>query len=307
MADEGQEALEIESFFDELEGGEETSHSPEAEEKAPEESNADELIPEEDDEFSEDSVDSETGAEESQGKEESEDPEKNAKETAPVKSGLEEENARLKGELEGLRKRFHDTQSAMHKATGERSKLQKELDELKAKRENSDDWFSEEDAGREKELESALKKNAEETERVAAQAEELAKEEREAAWDAAVSEVKKTHPDFEQIVYDGLVPLLDEQTGNPQVRKAWLEMQDKSPLATYQFARRVKEIFDFQRDPEGYRDRLRKEIENEMRTRNTSEFESPTGKAGLDMVQSMDFPEEKENRGTISFVDDVFG
>ena len=51
----------------------------------------------------------------------------------------------LRKELETLQKRLHDTQEAMHKATTERAELQKELQKLKSKEADDDDWFSEEE------------------------------------------------------------------------------------------------------------------------------------------------------------------
>lgn len=299
---------EVGSFFDELEGGEETSHSPEDQEAFPvedsdvsEKAEAEGFAPEENEPFLDDSANSEERGAEPEAEEKTP-----QEETSAVqKPSLEEENAKLKAEIEGLRKRFHDTQSAMHKAAGERSRLQKELSELKSKQESSDDWFSEEDGTRVKEIESELKRNEEETERVIREAEEISAEEKEAAWDAAVQEVKKSCPDFEKVVYDMLVPLLDEKDGNPQVRAAWLNLPDKSPLETYKFAKRIDDILAFQRDPEGYKAKLRKEIEEENQSRTYKE--SPTGKEGLDQIQSAEFPEENKKGGTFSFVDTVFG
>ena len=289
------------NFLDAVLGGEVESHSPEAEEgkgteaEAPEEAEdaGDRPIPEgaEESGFSEpdDSI---------EGKEPVKEPEK-----APDKT--EADTTALKEEIEGLKKRLHDTQAAMHKATGERSALQKELAELKAKKESEDDWFSEDDKDREEKLEKELKATDEELARQSEQAAELERKNAEAQWDAAAAPVIAKHPDFEKVMYDEFAPLLDAKNGNPQVRAGWAELKDKSPQSAYEYAKKVLEALEIQRDPEAYKAKVRKEIENE-RMNPGAEERVPVGKAGLDMVQSADYPIDTGRRER-SFVNAVFG
>lgn len=288
------------SFVDEVLGGEETSHSPETESEQDERAEkpkegtdkGDEPIPDgaEELDFSEtaDSIEGEKNPEKPEKKPES-----------------EPDNTALKQEIEGLKKRLHDTQAAMHRATGERAALQKELAELKAKKEDEDDWFSEDDKDRVEKLEKEIKKSDEEIARCDAQAKEIEQKNAEAQWDAAAAPVIAEHPDFEKVMYDEFAPLLDAKNGNPRVRAEWDALKDKSPRSAYEFAKRVLEVLEIQRDPEAYKAKVRKEIENE---RNDPEAEEryPTGKAGLDMLPSADFSGEPGRR-TTSFVDAVFG
>jgi len=217
------------------------------------------------------------------------------------------DQAALKQEIEGLKKRLHDTQAAMHKATGERAALQKELDALKAKKDNEDDWFSEEESGRVAELEHRIQKSDAEIARVQEEERDLGQKQAVAQWDADAAPVIKAHPDFEKVVYDDLVPLLDPKTGNATVREQWEALQDKSPAATYAFAKKMLDILDFQRDPQAYRERLRKEIQNN--SHGTDAFDdAPVGKAGLDMLPSADMDDAgRQDGGSVSFVDAVFG
>lgn len=214
-----------------------------------------------------------------------------------------DETSRLKQEVENLRKRLKDTQSAMHKATGERAALAKELAELRAK-EDDDDWFGEDDKKRVKELEDGLKESDEQIRKLNETLAEDARKDAEAVWDEAAAKVKAQYPDFEDVVYEKFAPLLHEKTGNAQVRAAWEGEMDKSPANAYKFAKKVLDIIEFQRDPDAYRARLRKEIENEKRKPETESVSEPTGKDGLDMLNSADIPVDPGRR--VSFVDAVF-
>lgn len=294
------------SFVDEVLGG--ADHSPadeaESDEGASEKpDDGDELIPDEDggDEFPE-SDDSIGEDENSEGKGE-------GKSETSEKPTQEPDDSALKQEIESLQKRLHDTQAAFHKATGERAALKKELDELKSKKENEDDWFSSDDKERMEKLEADIKKSDEEIASAQAASEDIAKKEAVARWDAAAAAVIKEHPDFEKVMYDTLVPLLDPQKGNPQVRSAWESLQDKSPASQYAFAKNVLDILEFQRDPKAYKEKMRQEIikQNNHSDGFDDDDTPPVGKEGLDMLPSADMPAASAPRGDVSFVDAVFG
>lgn len=283
------ESEETESFVDELLGGEKESHSPGAEEATNltdepdvKDDDGDSPIPDDDEEIfpSDDSI----------------------------KGKLDEvpDTTALKQEVEVLKKRLHDTQSAMHKATGERSKLQKELDELKAKQQDEDDWFSEDDKHKVEQLEADLKKSEEEVNQISSQEQYIARQAAEKEWDAAAAPVIAKNPDFEKVVYDDLVALLDASTGNAQVRAEWENLKDKSPAAVYTFAKRSLEVLEFQRDPEAYKEKLRKQLSQGYHNSSAFDNASPVGKEGLDMLPSADIPVEKSS-GRVSFVDELFG
>lgn len=283
------ESEETESFVDELLGGEKESHSPGAEEATNltdepdvKDDDGDSPIPDDDEEIfpSDDSI-------------------KEKREEVP-------DDSALKQEVEVLKKRLHDTQSAMHKAMGERSKLQKELDELKAKQQDEDDWFSEDDKHKVEQLEADLKKSEEEVNQITSQGQYIARQAAEKEWDAAAAPVIAKNPDFEKVVYDDLVALLDASTGNAQVRAEWENLKDKSPAAVYTFAKRSLEVLEFQRDPEAYKEKLRKQLSQGYHNSSAFDNASPVGKEGLDMLPSADIPIEKSS-GRVSFVDELFG
>lgn len=283
------ESEETESFVDELLGGEKESHSPGAEEATNltdepdvKDDDGDSPIPDDDEEIFP-----------------SDDSKKEKLDEVP-------DTTALKQEVEVLKKRLHDTQSAMHKATGERSKLQKELDELKAKQQDEDDWFSEDDKHKVEQLEADLKKSEEEVNQITSQEQYIARQAAEKEWDAAAAPVIAKNPDFEKVVYDDLVALLDASTGNAQVRAEWENLKDKSPAAVYTFAKRSLEVLEFQRDPEAYKEKLRKQLSQGYHNSSAFDNASPVGKEGLDMLPSADIPIEKSS-GRVSFVDELFG
>ena len=87
----------------------------------------------------------------------------------------------------------------------------------------------------------------------------------------------------------------------------WDTLKDKSPLSAYRFAKRVLEALEIQRDPEAYKEKLRKEIEKEQNNPEDDGDTVPTGKEGLDMLPSADMPSERGQSRSMSFVDAVFG
>jgi len=301
-----------ESFVDAVFGGEETPHSQDdaknetgaGEETENVKGDGDEIPS---DETSDDSI-------EDDGDDELEDDSSDGevdgnKEDKPAAKAEEVDSAKLKQEVENLQKRLHDTQAAMHKATTERSALQKELDELKAKKENEDDWFSEDDTAREKELESSLKKADEDIARQQAEQDDLKKQEAVSVWDAAAAPVIKAHPDFENVMYEKFAPLLDPKTGNQQVIKEWGELKDKSPASAYEFAKKQLDIIEFQRDPAAYKANLLKAKQNNNNSEDEFDYDpdEPTGKDGLDMLNSENNGTESPPEWNGSFVDALFG
>ncbi len=290
------------NFLDSVLGGEE-SHSPEENdqekqpgpETEPETDEGDELIPDdEDDPFDGDTAESDSVDE---------------KETPPgppdpkAEAEAERQKQNLQTELETYKKRLHDTQTAMHKATTERARLEKELSELKAKQDSEDDWFSETDKERVESIEADLKKTNDEIDRRSQEESELQKKSASIQWDEAAAAVIKEHPDFEKIVYDELVPLLDKDTGNAMVKAEWEALKDKSPASVYAFAKNMLDFIEFRRDPEAFRQKLRGPKTETPKPGN----ETPTGKAGLDMLPSADLPADATPERSVSFVDAVFG
>lgn len=209
----------------------------------------------------------------------------------PPKKSVEE----LEHENEVLRKRVSDTQRAMHEATTARAALQKELDELKKKEEDDDDWFGDDDKARKEELEGQLKASDEQLNTLNEQA-------ALAAWDVAAAPVIAEHPDFEELVYRKLAPKIDAANGDPEIRALWEAEKDKSPANAYKFAKNLDDIVLQRRDPAAYREKIRKEVEEEFR-KNGGEV---TGKEGLDLMNSADTPVGTPDPGGESAVDFVF-
>lgn len=203
--------------------------------------------------------------------------------------------AALEQEVATLTKRLQDTQRAYHEATSARAKLEKERDELKAKRDNEDDWFSEEDKSRletvEKEIENS---NTAMT--------ELDQKAAETIWDAAAAKVRAEHPDFDKVVYEEFAPKLDDASGDPEVKKLWAAETDKSPANAYKFAKELPDRLLMQRDPAAYRAK----IEAEVKEKNNKEHGEVTGKDGLDLMNSAVGPEAARDYGGKSAVDFVF-
>lgn len=192
----------------------------------------------------------------------------------------------MQAEIANLNKRLHDTQSAMHRATEERSKLEKELNELKSKREDEDDWFSEEDKEKSEQLEGDLKKSDEELSRLDAERTSIEVKAAEAIWDAAAAKVIAEHPDFEEVVYGKLAPLIDENNDSQEAKRVreLYAKTDKSPAAAYKFAKELEERLLMDSDPEAYKQKIRSEIEREY----YGDVQHIEGKEGLDLLNSAD-------------------
>ena len=216
-----------------------------------------------------------------------EEPAKEKVETVTEQQPKEPEidNAALQDEIANLNKRLHDTQAAMHNATNERAKLQKELDELKAKQEDEDNWFGANDKKRLEEVEAELKQSEGNLEQLNTEQADIEAQAKLAVWDAAAAVVMKEHADFEHVVYEELVPKIDPEKGDPRVIALWNALPDKSPAAAYKFGKQVNDLLEMQEDPEKYKARIRAEFENEMKAKSSS----PTGKDALDVTNSAEF------------------
>jgi chromosome segregation ATPase len=216
--------------------------------------------------------------------------ENNAPETEKVEDSAEKKYPDLKAmqeEIANLSKRLHDTQSAMHRATEERSKLEKELNALKSKEVDEDDWFSEEDKERSEQLEGDLKKSDEELSKLEGEKTSIEVKAAEAIWDAAAAKVIAEHPDFEEVVYGKLAPMIDENNTAPEakrVRELYMSMSDRSPAAAYKFAKELEDRLLMDSDPEAYKQKVRSEVEREYRGENLN----IEGKEGLDLLNSAD-------------------
>lgn len=215
-----------------------------------------------------------------------------AKDSAPVP-----QESALQEEVKTLQKRFHDTQRAMHEAKTENANLRKELESLKTQRAAEEDWFSESDAARVEALETELQESDKNLEELETEQSDIEERAAIAIWDAAAAQVQAEHTDFDEVVYEKFVPLLDEQSGNAQVRQMWLQQTDKSPAAAYAFAKKVEDLLLMQNDPEAYRAKIRSEIEREQNI-NNEETNTVTGKEGLDLLNSADSGYVIEDRQT---------
>ena len=215
-------------------------------------------------------------------------PETEDKKTVDDSAKKEEPDVnKMQAEIENLSKRLHDTQSAMHRATEERSKLEKELNDLKNKQADEDDWFSEEDKEKSEQLEGDLKKSEEELSRLDAEKTSIEVKAAEAIWDAAAAKVIADHPDFEEVVYGKLAPLIDENNDTPEAKRVreLYAKTDRSPASAYKFAKELEDRLLIDSDPEAYKQKIRSEIEREYRGEESQNIE---GKDGLDLINSAD-------------------
>lgn len=207
---------------------------------------------------------------------------------------------RLNGLLERVKKRLHDTQARLHEECTRRAEIQKELSDFQKREDDPDDWFSDDDKKRQKELQQQIAESDERLRQIdessTAQTDEVREE-----WLAAADKAAKAHPDFAQKVYTELGGLIDPQGKgyNPAVRQAWDALADKSPESAYKFATDMLERIEAVKDPAAYKEKVRQEI---LATRGN---QVPTGAAGFDMVNSArgDSPEPAETDG---FVEALF-
>lgn len=236
-------------------------------------------------------------------------PEEEAQSTAPVDAdSAEQANPpaseptpldTLNEQVANLDKRLRDTQRALTEACERRKAAEKELEELRQRKEDDDDWFSEADERREQELENQISdvdKLAEFEKSVEADRDKVAL----ATWDALAYPVEKEHPDFKEKVYGYLGDKLDEEKGDPMARQLWEMQKDKSPAAAYAFAVALPERLEMLNDPEGYKRRIANGGAGNVNT-----GINPTGSRGLAMINSessdSSIPPDPD-----SFVDAIF-
>lgn len=286
-----------EMLNDVMGGATESDHSPEqstatdnslATEDAPEEKET--FIPygdEEDNSFSDDSAEQEAEKKEDAPAEADSAQEKESPPPDAEKVALQEK-------VTNYEKRLQDTQRAMHKANEERAKLQKELDALKqqkAEKGDDDNWFAEDKKNDSKTEELESKINALEEKQKSIQQEQALNK-----WLEEADDVAKKHPDFNELVFEKLEPLLDETTGDPAVLAAYTKWQDKTPSGAYEFARRY---FRAEQAP------AEKAGDSNNKTKAEQHKDPTTGKAGLDRINSAEFAEPKRQHGNL--IDEVFG
>ena len=243
-----------------------------------------------------------------QNQEEKEAPEKTdntVKDSAEIEKNLQI----YRQQVDNLTKRLHDTQSAFHRETEYRSRLEKELQSLKDKSNSDDDWFSEEDKAKVKELDSELENSKKSMEQLEKTNEELQNQAASAAWEMAAAQVEKEHPDFQELVYGQFVPLMEK---NAQVKAMYDMLDKKDPASVYELAKNIEEKMLIQNDIEAYKAKVRAEIEAENKqktdTADTAETSDKVeGKDGLDLLNSADIELISESdSGRESAVDFVF-
>ncbi len=202
----------------------------------------------------------------------------------------------LQATVERLDKRLKDTQRRLHDECAKRAELQKELAAFK-EREDNDDWFSDEDTSRRKEVEKEL---ADSDERLRQLDEETSKAQEDAnvqRWDQEAAIVERRHPDFKERVYGYLGDFIDEKSDKYDVaiHRAWLRHADKSPAGAYQFAT------DLSRKLAA----LDGSAEDGARTQSNGS-QAPTGRVGLDMVNSASGPSGSGFQEEQGFIEQIF-
>lgn len=222
-------------------------------------------------------------------------------------------------EIAKLEKRLHDTQKAYHESNARAAEFQKRLENLESKAANDekkeasdddDDWF--EDDSEDKKTDSALKKELNDirqrSENLEARQEEIQHQANLNAWHTAAAPVRAEHSDFDELVYQKLEPLLDEQTGDPRIRMLYMQQEDRSPAAAYKFARSLSTILEMLDDPDGFHTRM-ESLKNEIKNVSSEKESQPRaakGKAALDMVNSAEFADDHK-KASRSLVDEIFG
>lgn len=283
----------VDNMLDGQEDFQDHSQSDTTEEQTTAEQNA---APDEKD-FTEDLSDSaqdEKSAEETDGT-----PPDGDSEPEDKKTDFDAEIAALKAENENWKKRFHDTQKAMHKANTEKSELQKKLDAMLKKadiEDDNDDWFDDADK---KDADTQIPDMEEVKKNLKALEQRQNEYQQELMRQQWLDEAKKfaaEHDDFEELVYEKLEPLLDEESGDAMLRALYLQEEDRSPAGAYNFA---KKLFD-------YKAKINSKAAPEPETKEVPKTnQQARGKAGLDRLNSADFPEEKKTYTNV--VDEVFG
>ena len=306
---------ELESAVSDLMGGIEESHSPVTGDVENNESKEPETAPEGESGFipyEEEEYDYSTDS--AKGKDEETEEAGSPPETKDSGRKDEEvfslsEKTALEKELDNYKKRLHDTQKAMHEANSKRAELQKRLDSINAgsehgveSSEEDDEWFKDSDEKKPDEKEPDEKKSEEsdlkqEIAELRRNQEEYQLEQRRREWLNEAEKVRREHEDFDELVFDRLDSLLDEETGDAMIRTLYMQHADRSPAGAYEFA---KKLF-------GYQTKLRGDSEAVPETKEEPETKDPmSGKAGLDRLNSAEFADTPV-RHSRNLVEEVFG
>ena len=170
-----------------------------------------------------------------------------------------EETPDLEAQLESANKRVKDNQASYQKEHQENLRLQEELERLRANDaepepatgdgEFDEDAFYDDPA-------AAIKAMREERKRDIAQ---LRDEQSQRQLEVAEAEARKGHEDYDSVINDFLVPKMKE---DPVVLQKWVD-NGRSPEFAYQMGKEMMEFEAYQKDPEGFRDRLREELKQE--------------------------------------------
>lgn len=213
----------------------------------------------------------------------------------------------LRQEIEKLNKRLHDTQAAYH----EKSELLAQRERLLAERErydrretDDDDWFSDDDKRQQADIDSQLKELDGRLEESDKRVMESSQEDANAAWDRESERVRREHADFDKVVYDFIGERCfpeDESKVDPNVRRLYDSLKDKSPQSVYDLGRRLMEQEEIVSDPEAYRRKVRDEVMREL-----GQPSAPTGRAGLNAVNSAVEDASLPSDGGGGFVETLF-
>jgi chromosome segregation ATPase len=211
-------------------------------------------------------------------------------------------------EIAKLNKRLHDTQKAYHERSEKASSLEKRIAELENKKsdtnEEDDNWFSEDDKKEVASLKQELSEIKKENEAFGEQQQEIQQQANLAAWHQAAASVREKHADFDELVYDKLEPMLDEEKGDPRIRALYLQQMDKTPEGAYKFAKNLSLLLELLDNPEGFEAR----VANNATKKENATPEPPRtvqGKEALRNLPSADYAEENTFR-TDSLVDKFF-
>lgn len=213
-------------------------------------------------------------------------------------------------EITNLNKRLHDTQKAFHESTERASRLQKRLDELEKKKvseenDHDDNWFSDADSKEVDSLKQELSDIRKENEALGSQQQEIQQQANLAAWHQAAEPVRQEHADFDELVYEKLEPLLDEETGDARVRQLYMQQQDKTPAGAYKFARSLPMILEMLNDPESFHRKITNFNQEIQKEKVKDSPRKVTGNEALRVMNSADFAEERSSVGR-SLVDELF-
>jgi chromosome segregation ATPase len=215
-------------------------------------------------------------------------------------------------EINKLTKRLHDTQKAFHESTERAAQLQKRLDAIEEKskqsaaEEDGDNWFSDSDNKEVAALKQEISDIQKDNEALGQQQQEIQQQANLAAWHQAAASVRQEHEDFDELVYEKLEPLLDEETGDARVRELYLSQKDLSPAGAYKFARSLPMILEMLNDPEAFHAKI-ESLKKEVKSRaSDAPVRKVTGNDGLRVMNSADFAEESRSASG-SLIDEIFG